>query len=231
MKRLRCGAAVAILVATTSGSAAYATASDHGPSIFTTGALLPGDRARGSLTIAASPVAVSGQLRARDVSQSCANPHCVADASQLVRLTVRSPNGDRWSGNLSDLERGINLPGGTIPERQARRYSLSMTLPSTTGNAAENQQFSALLTWTVQDASGRQVGSGGSAPIGSGVEGEHEQRTRGGRENQTTSVAAPDADLPFTGFDAVLALTAAAVLLGAGLTLLAASRMQQRRRP
>lgn len=195
------------------------------PTPFPGDALLPGETASTSITVAATGRAASTHLVAAQVQQTCvaavaANcPSRPGDVSKVLHLTVSGPSGVLWHGTLADLQDGVTLPHSNLPPGHARTFGLDLTLPASAGNSFQDLGFSATLTWTAETASGQPAGPPEARSIGTKVLGEKASRDSSDE----------DSSLPFSGFDLVLPLLLAGAAIAAGTTALAATRRRLRR--
>jgi hypothetical protein len=119
-------------------------------------------------------------------------PPPIAD---ILTLSTTAPTGDTWTGTITQLRRGITLPGGIVAKDRDRSYALTLTLPARTGNRYQDIAFSGILRWGGTDASGVTTSADGKDLIGAGPGGN---------------------TMPLTGFDLLLTLGIAAGLLGIG---------------
>ena len=210
-------------------SVAPATMAQVRPTPFPGDGLLPGDTASTSITVAATGRAHDVEVQATQVRQRCADPNCPAHPGTLADMLVislRDASGDGWTGTLADLAAGITLPHSSLPPGHARRYGLSLTLPASVDDSVEGLAFSANVALTARDANGQAVGSSAGRTLGTGVLGEKLTRASGATRNGVAQGYADDS-LPFTGYDAVLALLVAGALIAAGVSSVTAARSRR----
>jgi len=207
-----------------------AALADVRPTPFPGDGLLPGDTASTSITVAAMGRADNVEVQATRVQQRCAAASCPAHPGTLADMLVislRDASGNAWTGTLADLAAGVTLPHSSLPPGHARTYGLSLTLPASGDNSIEGLAFSANLALTARDANGHAVGSSADQTLGTGVLGEKVTRGSGATRNGVAQGTADDS-LPFTGYDAILALLVAVALISAGVSSVMAARSGRR---
>lgn len=210
----------AVMAAAVVASTAPAWGGGQQP-VFPAKALMPGDSFSGDLLVPAAPVAATPVLKVHDVREACRTASCDRHATlaSVLQLTITAPDGDTYSGTIRQLESWVALPGGDLAAGQSRDYRATLAAPLSLGNAYEDRRISATLLWVSVDRRGRPTGPVSSTSIGSQVLGEHIDR--GERRS--------GADLPLTGFDVAMSLSAATLLIGAGLGFVVMARVRRRR--
>jgi hypothetical protein len=198
----------------------------NGP-LMDTHALAPGVSISADLGVRSGfdgATAVSLQLvGVRNDDNGCTRPETRVDTTcgrgqgdleQALTMTVAAADaraGDYqqvWSGSAEQLAH-ITTIGLSVPKRADRWLRITATVPATVGNIVQSDTFGFGLRVTL-------AGSGGSSS--SGVAGAHTSRTPSGHGTQ---------GLAATGFELVLFLIGAALLIASGTALLGGTRRRR----
>lgn len=215
---LALAAAPAAIATASIATASIAPASADPAPVLATGSLLPGQSTSGTITVGPTDSTVAGlspYLRAIGLHDTCTSTCSGPALSSLLVLAVRATDGQTWTGTPHALTALTVLPGGTLSAgAPARTFTVTLALPASVTNAAQDRGLSFRFQWGLVSQNGTPVTSGDSPAF----------PVTGPAGGAGGGAVAPGLHLPFTGADVVAEVVVGASLLACGGLLLAGGR-------